>query len=78
MWYRTQSRMPYYRDSDFRQSLINSIKMDFGDIPVDITLLEWCGIIDIFCENPNKLDMKLFSDIRYATDRGMVDPRIIV
>jgi hypothetical protein len=80
-WNTVELKLPYYHDQDYRESVVASIKNTLGDVPVDITHLEYGYGVEIFCEFPllSNLSMEMFGDFRQTCDRGMVtSPRTIV
>jgi hypothetical protein len=83
-WYIVKPALPYHQDADYRDSFIQAIKVALGqDIPVDITLLESWGQVEVDTD----LDgMRLLQghamvggEIRANCDRYMLTtPRTIV
>lgn len=47
MWIRFETRMPYQQDPDFRDSLVFGIKSRLGNVPVDITLFDDYGTMEV-------------------------------
>lgn len=82
MWLRAEGRMPYHDDSDYRASVVASIKQAFGDVPVDVTLFETWGIFEVQLgyERASELAaLPLVGSVRSAVDRDMMlGPRTVV
>jgi hypothetical protein len=81
MWLSVKTLMPYSHDEDYRQAIIFDIKSKLGDVPVDITCINW-GCIDIFFDNGKfsdnekqltTLNQTFFTgQIKGSCDRGMI------
>jgi hypothetical protein len=73
-WLQATCRLPYHQDPDYRDSLVNSIKQQFGNVPVDITYLESWGSVDVALgyESMDALfNLPLIGQVRTAVDREM-------
>lgn len=50
MWYQIKLKLPYHQDKDYQETIINSIINKLGNVPIDITLLNDYGIIEVLTD----------------------------
>ncbi len=83
MWFTMEARVPYHGDPDYRGSVVNSIKVRFGDVPVDVTIFESWGRLEVELESVedgyNLGRLPLVGFVRPSVDRGILSgPRVVV
>lgn len=82
MWFRTRPKMPYHADPDYRDSVVDSIKQTLGDVPVDVTLLETYGVLEVDIDPAQEellTSLPLLGLVVRSVDRDFVTgPRVVV
>lgn len=83
MWFKFETRMPYHQDPDYRDSLVFGIKSKLGNVPVDITLFNDYGTLEVDVpshEVAHRLyELPQVGLIYSSNDREMlVSPRTII
>jgi len=74
-WWCLQSVLPYYKDEDYRKSMIATVRQKMENVKIDITCLEFYGGLEV--ESTEEEMYKLFGSddrfrIRHTCDRGII------
>jgi len=74
-WWCLQIVLPYYKDEDYRKSMISLVRLKFGDVTIDVTFLEYCGQLEVE-STQDEMYMLFGMDnrfiIKHTCDRGMI------
>lgn len=72
MWYRVTPRMPYHGDPDYRDAVVKSIRVAFGDVPMETRFFSEWGILEVNVDSGETLtNLPLIGSVRPAVDREM-------